>query len=119
MGVLIFGVCVYTPFFGLLSGFLKRPVLVGLLFTFGWENMAAFFPGNIKLITIVYYLHRLYPHSAAAKNDSTQSLIIQNLTPAKELSTTLSFFILLILFVFFISSLAFVLSMKEFRLSQE
>ena len=60
-GVMLLGLIVYIPLFGLFGGILKKPVLVGLLFTFGWENTVAFFPGNVKLLTIVYYLHRLYP----------------------------------------------------------
>lgn len=119
MGVLVLGGCVYTTFFGLLSGFLKRPVLIGLLFTFGWENMAAFFPGNIKLITVVHYLHRLYPHQSNTNDGSLQNLIMQNFASVKELSPAVSLIILILMFLLFLISVASVLHLKEFRLSQE
>jgi len=119
MGVLFLGACVYTPLFGVLSGFLKRPVLVGLLVTFGWENVAAFFPGNIKLITVVHYLHLLYPHKASTNDGGLQNLIMQNLAPVKELSPPFAFIILILMFLAFMVSVAFVLHIKEFRLSQE
>ena len=51
----------------------KRPLLVGLIFIFDWEQAALAFPGYLKKFTIAYYLQALVPH--AMPNDSLISLI--------------------------------------------
>jgi len=59
--ILIMGVLVYVPIFGIFGGLFKRPMLVGILFSFGWENLVSGFPGNVKYFTVLYYLNELYP----------------------------------------------------------
>ena len=51
----------------------KRPLLVGLIFIFGWEQAALAFPGYLKKFTVAYYLQGFVPH--AMPNDSVLSLI--------------------------------------------
>ena len=51
----------------------KRPLLIGLIFIFGWEQAALAFPGYLKRFTVAYYLQGLVPH--AMPNDSVLSLI--------------------------------------------
>ena len=51
----------------------KRPLLIGLVFVFGWEQAALAFPGYLKQFTVVYYLQALVPH--AMPSDGVISLI--------------------------------------------
>jgi hypothetical protein len=52
---------------------LKRPLLVGLLFVFGWETFVMALPGYLKRFSVAYYLQGLVPH--AMPSDSAVSLI--------------------------------------------
>ena len=71
--VLALGLCVYGAVFALVGARLKRPLLIGLIFVFGWENFAMAVPGNLKRLTVAYYLQGLVPH--AMPNDSAVSLL--------------------------------------------
>ena len=54
---------------------LKRPLVVGLVFAFGWEPGVLLFPGYLKQLTVAYYLQALVPH--AMPDDSTISVLLQ------------------------------------------
>ena len=41
----------------------KRPLLIGLVFVFGWEYVILILPGYLKLLTVAYYLQGLVPHT--------------------------------------------------------
>ncbi|MBN2029605.1 ABC transporter permease [bacterium] len=109
--VLFLGVFVYIPLFGFLGGMVKRPVLAGLLLTFGWENSIAFFPGNVKLLTVVHYLHVLFP-------PLPQTRLIDLILPAKQISSVTALLILLVMTAVFSGLLVSLLVVKEYRLEQ-
>jgi len=117
-GVLLLGLLVYVPFFGLLGGLLKRPVLSGILFVFGWENLVGFFPGNVKLFTIVHYLHVLFPHTQRPQSSSLQSNLLNLVVSSKQTPQTTAFLVLLGLGVLFIALMALLLYIREYRLSE-
>jgi ABC-2 type transport system permease protein len=73
LGLLALGLAVYGAVFAFVGAWFKRPLLVGLVFIFGWEQAALLFPGYLKKFTVAYYLQALVPH--AMPNDSTLSLI--------------------------------------------
>jgi ABC-type transport system involved in multi-copper enzyme maturation permease subunit len=73
LGLLALGLAVYGGLFAFIGAKFKRPLLIGLIFIFGWEQAALAFPGYLKKFTIAYYLQGLVPH--AMPNDSTLSLI--------------------------------------------
>ena len=56
---------------------MKRPLLVGLIFVFGWEPLAMALPGYLKQFTVAYYLQGLVPH--AMPTDSPLSLVQDDL----------------------------------------
>ena len=109
--VLLLGTLVYIPFFACFGGMIKRPVLVGLFFSFGWENTVGFFPGNVKLFTIVHYLHVLFP---PLQKYRFLNLII----PTKQISGEMAGFILFILTAVFIGVSVSLLYIREYRLDQ-
>ena len=71
--LLAVGLAVYGAVFAFIGARFKRPLLVGLIFIFGWEQAALAFPGYLKKFTVAYYLQALVPH--AMPNDNVLSLI--------------------------------------------
>jgi ABC-type transport system involved in multi-copper enzyme maturation permease subunit len=66
LGVLGLGLAAYGALFALVGAALKRPLVVGLGFVFGWELVALMLPGYLKRFTLAYYLQTLVPHSMPA-----------------------------------------------------
>jgi ABC-type transport system involved in multi-copper enzyme maturation permease subunit len=66
-GVLILGLISYTALFTLLGTFLRRSILVGLVFSFGWENVIQYFPGSTQKVTIAHYIKSLLPSSSGGR----------------------------------------------------
>jgi ABC-type transport system involved in multi-copper enzyme maturation permease subunit len=73
LGLIAIGLAVYGAVFAFIGARFKRPLLVGLIFIFGWEQMALAFPGYLKKFTVAYYLQAMVPH--AMPNDNVVSLI--------------------------------------------
>jgi ABC-2 type transport system permease protein len=76
LGLLSLGLASYGALFAFIGAKFKRPLLVGLIFIFGWEQAALTFPGYMRYYTVAYYLQALVPH--AMPNDGAISLF-QNL----------------------------------------
>ena len=73
LALLALGLCVYGALFAFVGAKFKRPLLIGLIFIFGWEQAALAFPGYLKKFTIAYYVQGLVPH--AMPNDSVIGLL--------------------------------------------
>jgi ABC-type transport system involved in multi-copper enzyme maturation permease subunit len=73
LGLLAVGLAVYGGLFAFIGAQFKRPLLIGLVFVFGWEPAALAFPGYLRRFTLAYYVQALVPH--AMPQDSTLSLI--------------------------------------------
>lgn len=61
--ILLLGLSVYSVLFSLFGGVFRHPMVIGLLFVFGWEKIIAYIPGNVRLLTVMNYLQTLYPTS--------------------------------------------------------
>jgi ABC-type transport system involved in multi-copper enzyme maturation permease subunit len=73
LGLLALGLAVYGAVFALVGAVLKRPLLFGLMFVFGWELLVLAIPGYLKRLTVAYYLEGLVPH--ALPSDSALRLV--------------------------------------------
>src|SRR5258705_1362382 len=73
LALLAVGLAVYGSVFAFIGAKFKRPLLIGLIFVFGWEQMALAFPGYLKKFTVAYYLQSMVPHAMA--NDTVLRLI--------------------------------------------
>ena len=71
--ILAVGLAVYGAVFAFVGAAVKRPLLVGLGFVFGWELVTMLLPGYLKHFTVAYYLQGLVPQ--AMPNDSAVSLV--------------------------------------------
>lgn len=63
LGLLALGLAVYGGVFSFVGSFFKRPLVIGLFFAFGWEQVTLTIPGSLKQFTIAYYLQGLVPHA--------------------------------------------------------
>lgn len=63
LGILGLGLAVYGALFAFVGTWLKRPLIVGLAFAFGWEQVAMALPGYLRQFTIAHYLQALVPHA--------------------------------------------------------
>jgi ABC-type transport system involved in multi-copper enzyme maturation permease subunit len=75
LGMLAVGLAAYGAVFALVGTRLKRPLVVGLVFAFGWEPAVLLFPGYLKRLTVAYYLQALVTHQMP--QDSAVSMLLQ------------------------------------------
>jgi ABC-type transport system involved in multi-copper enzyme maturation permease subunit len=75
LGLLAVGLIAYGAVFAWIGARLKRPLVIGLVFIFGWEPAVLLFPGYLKRVTVAYYLQGLVPH--AMPQDSAVSVFLQ------------------------------------------
>jgi hypothetical protein len=75
LGMLAVGLAAYGAVFAWVGAQLKRPLIIGLVFAFGWEPGVLLFPGYLKHLTVAYYLQALVPH--AMPDDSAVSILLQ------------------------------------------
>jgi ABC-2 type transport system permease protein len=73
LGLLALGLAVYGGVFAFVGAFFKRPLVIGLIFAFGWEQVVLVLPGYLKQFTIAYYLQALVPH--AMPSDGVTSIL--------------------------------------------
>jgi ABC-type transport system involved in multi-copper enzyme maturation permease subunit len=66
LGVLGLGLAAYGALFTLVGTALRRPLVIGLVFVFGWEVAALVIPGYLRRLTLAYYLQTLVPHAMPA-----------------------------------------------------
>jgi ABC-2 type transport system permease protein len=75
LGMLVAGLAAYGAVFALVGTRLKRPLVAGLVFAFGWEPGVLLFPGYLKRATVAYYLQALVTHEMP--QDSAVSVLMQ------------------------------------------
>jgi ABC-type transport system involved in multi-copper enzyme maturation permease subunit len=85
--IVAIGLAVYGAVFAFIGAKFKRPLLVGLVFVFGWEQAVLMFPGSFKLFSVAYYLQGLVPH--AMPNDSFASMVQAIFRETPSLTTSL------------------------------
>lgn len=93
LGVLMAGLAVYGAVFALVGALVKRPLVIGLVFAFGWEPATLLFPGYLRRLTVGYYLQGLVPH--AIPQDSTLSALMQLFAEVPSLGVAIGSLVLL------------------------
>jgi hypothetical protein len=71
LAILAIGLASYGALFALIGAVLKRPLVVGLIFAFGWEQMALLMPGYLKRFTLAHYIQALVPHAMPAEGPAS------------------------------------------------
>ena len=75
LAMLAIGLAAYGALFAYVGARMKRPLVTGLVFAFGWEPAVLLFPGYLKRLTVAYYLQALVPH--AMPEDSAIRVLMQ------------------------------------------
>lgn len=63
LGILAAGLATYGAVFGWVGARMRRPLVIGLVFVFGWETFVMALPGYIKRLSVAYHLQGLVPHA--------------------------------------------------------
>ncbi|NWG13127.1 MAG: ABC transporter permease [Acidobacteria bacterium] len=110
VGIVFLAMLVYGAFFSLLGAWLKHPILVGLIYAFGWEGIISYLPGFTRKLTVTHYVQSISPHADTA---SAIAMMIGERTPALESVITL-----VLMAAFFLASASLILREKEYVLEQ-
>lgn len=94
LAMLAVGLTAYGAVFSLVGARLKRPLVVGLVFAFGWEQAVLLFPGYLKRLTVAYYLQALVTHEMP--QDSAVSVIMQVFHEVPSVGTSLFWLALIV-----------------------
>ena len=115
LGVLGLGLAAYGALFALVGAAIRRPLVVGLVFVFGWELVTLVMPGYLKRFTLAYYLQTLVPH--AMPTGDTVSLL-QGAVFREPPSGAVSIGVLLLAIVASLALAARVVEQREYVLEQ-
>jgi ABC-type Na+ efflux pump permease subunit len=86
-GMLTAGLIAYGAVFAFVGTRIKRPLILGLVFAFGWEPAVLLFPGYLKRLTVAYYLQALVVHEMP--QDSAIGLLLQVFREIPSVPTSL------------------------------
>ena len=89
LGVLAAGLIAYGAVFALVGARLKRPLVIGLVFAFGWEPGVLLVPGYLKRATVAYYLQALVPHKMPL-DTTTAGILTQMFDRSPSIPTSLA-----------------------------
>jgi len=90
LGVLVLGILAYTAFFAFLGTVLKRAIILGLVFGFGWETAIQYFPGSTQRFSIVHYLKSLLPYRPGGGGGRGVALLLFRLEPTRPVLAVLA-----------------------------
>jgi len=111
--VILLAFFAYGSVFSFFGTSTKRPVLLGVLFAFGWESIITYIPGQVNKLTLMHYVQSLFPHHVF-RGDMASFLTIFR-EPAGKGTSLLVLLGVGVAFLFF-SSLT--LANKEYYLEQ-
>lgn len=106
-GVITLGLMAYMALFTFLGTLLKKSILIGLAFGFGWETVIQYFPGSTQRFSIVHYLKSLLPYYSPGK----YSILTFRLEPTGPVAAVLT---LLLITAVFLGLACLVFRLKEY-----
>jgi ABC-type transport system involved in multi-copper enzyme maturation permease subunit len=86
LGVIALGIAAYGALFLLAGVVLKRSLVAGLVFAFGWEQIALVMPGYLRHFTIAYYLQALSPQATPVEDTFGVLQVLSNQFPSPAAS---------------------------------
>ena len=112
--MLAIGLAAYGAVFALVGTRVKRPLIVGLVYAFGWEPAVVLFPGYLKRLTVAYYLQALVRHEMP--QDSPTSLLFQVFREVPSVATSLIALAVIVTVTLWLAGLA--VERREYVLDQ-
>lgn len=107
---MVLAILAYGSFFTFLGALMKKSVIAGVLFIFGWEYVVQYVPGATQRLTIYHYVKSLLPVKLAKGNP----LLMFQLQPS---SFTEAVVTLLFLTALFLAATIFIFYKKEYVLT--
>ena len=114
LGMLVVGLTAYGAVFALVGTRLDRPLVAGLVFTFGWEPAVLLFPGYLNRLTVAYYLQGLVAHEMP--QDSAVGLLLRVFRDVPPLTTSLVSLAVIVVLALWLSGRA--VERREYVLEQ-
>lgn len=114
LGMLAVGLTAYGAVFAFVGARLKRPLIVGLVFAFGWEPSVLLFPGYMKRLTVAYYLQALVTHDMP--RDSAVAVLLQAFHEVPPVATSLTALIVITVLTLWLAGRA--VEQREYVLDQ-
>jgi ABC-type transport system involved in multi-copper enzyme maturation permease subunit len=114
LGMLAVGLTAYGAVFALVGTRLRRPLIAGLVFAFGWEPGVLLFPGYLKRLTVAYYLQALVTHEMP--QDSAVAVLMQVFHEVPSIGTSLMALGLIVVLALWLASRA--VEEREYVLEQ-
>jgi ABC-type transport system involved in multi-copper enzyme maturation permease subunit len=109
LGAALLALFCYSALFTLIGAFMKKSILAGLFFVFGWESVVQYFPGVTQKFTIIHWIKSLLPPQA-----HKGGFLIFQLQPSPVPESIL---VLLIAGLLFLAAAVFIFERKEYILS--
>ncbi len=107
--ILWLGLAAYLSFFNFLGTWLRKPILVGLAFGFGWESIIQYFPGTTQKLSVAHYLKSLLPQYTSS--GGKLGFLFIRLEPTKP---GLAVLILIAIILVFLVLASLIFSYKEY-----
>jgi ABC-type transport system involved in multi-copper enzyme maturation permease subunit len=114
LALMALGLFAYGALFAWVGARFKRPLVIGLVYIFGWEQMALVIPGYLRRTAIAFYIQSMVPH--AMPSDGLLGLI-QNLLP-ERVSLAVAALSLVVIGVGFLWLAVRVVERREYVLEQ-
>jgi len=114
LALLAIGLAAYGALFAWIGSQLKYPLVIGLIFAFGWEQAVMLVPGYLRRFTVAYYLQGLVPH--AMPQDSALSFLQSVLRDAPSALTCILW--LMVILAGFLLLAAWTVGRREYILEQ-
>jgi ABC-type transport system involved in multi-copper enzyme maturation permease subunit len=112
--MLAIGLAAYGAVFALVGARMKRPLIAGLVFAFGWEPLVMLFPGYLRRFTVAYYLQGLVTHQMP--QDSAASMLFQVFREVPSVLTSLGSLAVIVVVTLWLAGRA--VSDREYVLEQ-
>jgi ABC-2 type transport system permease protein len=95
LGASLLALFCYSALFTAAGAFMKKSILVGLFFVFGWESVVQYFPGVTQKFTIIHWVKSLLPIPPGEGG-----FLIFQLQPSPPLQSALTLLVAGLLFLF-------------------
>jgi ABC-2 type transport system permease protein len=109
LGTALLSLFCYSALFTAAGAFMKKSILIGLFFVFGWESVVQYFPGTTQKFTIIHWIKSLLPMPPGEN-----SFLIFQLQPSPALESVA---MLLGAGLLFLYIAVFIFERKEYILS--
>jgi len=109
LGTALLALFCYSALFTALGAFMKKSILLGLFFVFGWESVVQYFPGVTQKFTIIHWVKSLLP--VIPNQNSILTFQLQSSPPLESVTMLLGAGLL------FLTIAVFIFARKEYILS--